>query len=320
MSPAARCGVARRRIACVGECMIELLDLGDGTMRRNFGGDVFNTAAYLARQMRRPGPAGADIEFVTVTGDDPYSSEMRALWRLHGVRDTYARVLPGGRPGLYLIRRDADGERSFCHYRSESAARQLFAPGQPATDDDAIAAHDLVYFSAITLSILSLDARTRLTAILGAARKRGALVAFDSNFRASGWASPSAARTAIAAILPHVDIALPTLADECLVFGDADADSCVRRLLSAGIAEIAVKLGAGGSLVAGPGFAPTRVPAVPGATVVDTTAAGDAFNGAYLAARLNGASPRAAGEAGNALAAEVIAHPGALLPPRSCDK
>jgi 2-dehydro-3-deoxygluconokinase len=50
-------------------------------------------------------------------------------------------------------------------------------------------------------------------------------------------------------------------------------------------------------------------------TVVDTTAAGDAFNGGYLAARLRGAAPLAAAHAGNALAAEVVATPGALLPP-----
>jgi 2-dehydro-3-deoxygluconokinase len=58
------------------------------------------------------------------------------------------------------------------------------------------------------------------------------------------------------------------------------------------------------------------VPAVPDVDVVDTTSAGDAFNGAYLAARLAGEDRRTAAEAGTRLAAEVIAHPGALLPPR----
>jgi 2-dehydro-3-deoxygluconokinase len=302
--------------------MIELLDLGDGTMRQGFGGDVFNTAAYLARQACQAGTdgakgatPGAHVEFVTVTGDDVYSREMRALWRRYGVGDAYAPVLPGGRAGLYLIRRDADGERTFYHYRSESAARQLFGPGQPAWIDKAVVGHDVVYFSAITLSILTEAARARLTAVLGAARARGALVAFDGNFRASGWPSVSAARTAMTGVLPHIDIALPTLADEQLVFADSGADACVRRLRDGGVAEIAVKLGAAGCLVAGRGDTPVRIPAVPGVTVVDTTAAGDAFNGAYLAARLSGAPAREAGEAGNALAAEVIAHPGALLPP-----
>src|ERR1700726_2534757 len=79
-----RPGRSAVRIACVGECMIELLDLGGGTMRQSFGGDVFNTAAYLARRARQAG-TGMDVEFVTFTGDDVYSREMRALWRRHGV-------------------------------------------------------------------------------------------------------------------------------------------------------------------------------------------------------------------------------------------
>jgi 2-dehydro-3-deoxygluconokinase len=90
----------------------------------------------------------------------------------------------------------------------------------------------------------------------------------------------------------------------------------VRRLRAAGVREIVVKLGAAGCLVAGPNGAAVRVPAVPGVAVVDTTAAGDAFNGGYLAARLRGAEPQAAAREGNALAAEVVAAPGALLPPK----
>ena len=74
------------------------------------------------------------------------------------------------------------------------------------------------------------------------------------------------------------------------MFGDADALSCVKRLRAVGVREIVVKLGAGGCLVAGLSGEPVPVPAVPGVTVVDTTAAGDAFNGGYLAARLRRAA------------------------------
>ena len=48
--------------------------------------------------------------------------------------------------------------------------------------------------------------------------------------------------------------------------------------------------------------------------VVDTTAAGDSFAAAYLAARLNGADPAAAAAAGHRLAGIVVGYPGAIIP------
>lgn len=296
--------------AFIGECMIELRHTSADALRLGFAGDVFNAAAYLARSSR-----AVQVEFVTVTGDDPYSEAMRGAWRSYRVGDRLARRQPGGRPGLYLIRLDEAGERTFYHYRAESAARRLFGPDQPAGFDAEIARFDVIYLSAITLSILDGPARDRLLRLLAAARDRGALVVFDSNYRPSGWPCPSAAAAEISRVLALTDIALPTLADEQAVFGDADAAACVARLRGAGVPEIVVKLGADGCLVAAGDAAPVHVPAVPDAVVVDTTAAGDAFNGGYLAARLDGAPPPAAAAAGNALAAEVIAVPGALLAP-----
>ena len=56
------------------------------------------------------------------------------------------------------------------------------------------------------------------------------------------------------------------------------------------------------------------VEAPPAAGVVDTTAAGDSFAAAYLAARLRGAAPAEAARAGHALAGAVVRHPGAIIP------
>ncbi|HEX2312825.1 MAG TPA: sugar kinase [Thermomonospora sp.] len=300
------------RVALIGECMIELRHLTPDRLALGYAGDVLNTAAYLARSAA---PGTVDVQFVTVTGDDPYSAAMREHWRAHGVGDALTRVRKGGKAGLYLIRTDGRGERTFQHYRRESAARDLFGPGHPSEIDEAVAAHDLVYLSGITLSILTPEARARLVAVLERTRANGGLVVYDTNYRASGWDSPADAARAAGAVLRHTDLALPTFEDDRIVHGDTAVGDTAARLHDAGVREVVVKIGADGCVVSD-GRSLTEVPAVPGVPVVDTTSAGDAFNGAYLAARLAGASPVAAAEAGCALAAQVIGHPGALLPPR----
>ncbi|MFI0483150.1 sugar kinase [Actinomadura sp. 9N215] len=312
LDTAARANTGRpARIALLGECMIELSHVAPDRLGLGYAGDAFNVAAYLARSAA---PGTADVQFVTLIGDDPYSTRMRESWAAHGVGSAHTRAVPGGQAGLYLIRTDEHGERTFQYYRSQSAARGLFGPSHTTEIDDAIAGHDLVYLSGITLSILSAPARDRLLAVLDETRRRGGLVAFDTNYRPAGWPSPAAAAAAMDAVLSRTDIALPTLTDDQAVFGDASATDTVHRLRAKGVTEMAVKQGAQGSLIAD---ATTHdpVPAVPDTNVIDTTAAGDAYNGAYLAARLTGASRRAAAESATELAAQVIAHRGALLPP-----
>ncbi|MES9542048.1 PfkB family carbohydrate kinase [Actinomadura sp. NPDC000600] len=296
-------------VALIGECMIELSHLAPDRLALGYAGDVFNTAAYLARTAPT-----ADVQFVTLVGDDPYSTQMRESWTAHGVNSDLTRTVPGGQAGLYLIRTDEAGERTFHYYRSQSAARALFGPTHPREIDDAIAAHDLVYLSGITLSILTPAARARLLDVLDETRRRGGMVAFDGNYRPAGWPSPKAAAEAMSAVLTRTDIALPTHTDDQAVFGDRTPTDTIRRLRKAGVPEIAVKQGAQGCVISD-----TRtqipIPAVPHVQVRDTTAAGDAFNGAYLASRLTGTPQKQAAETATTLAAEVITHRGALLPP-----
>src|SRR5512145_1720140 len=104
------------RIAMIGECMIEMQDRGAGTIAMAFGGDTFNTAAYMARLGEGLGPF---VEYVSALGDDPYSEDMAAFWRAQGVGDSLVPRRKGKRPGLYFIKTDASGERRFYYWRGE---------------------------------------------------------------------------------------------------------------------------------------------------------------------------------------------------------
>src|SRR5258705_12786381 len=106
------------RVACIGECMIELRQAPGGLYSRGFGGDTLNTAVYLAR-------LGIDVDYITALGDDSLSDEMIAGWSAEGVGTGRVARLRGKLPGIYLIETDQQGERRFFHCRERSAAPQL---------------------------------------------------------------------------------------------------------------------------------------------------------------------------------------------------
>src|SRR5260221_11274598 len=226
------------RVACIGECMIEVNQRDSETLAVGFGGDTLNTAVYLARV--NPSERVA-VDYVTALGDDPYSDAMIAMWRDEGIGTGSVARLPGKLPGLYLIRIDDKGERRFFYYRSAAAARGLFAAAWTTPLLATLADYDLVYFSAITLSILGKGARERFFAALAAARAKGCRIAFDSNYRPAGWPDRTVARTVIGRFLACVDIALPTFDDEVALFEDADAEATPTRYADAGVRDIPIK-------------------------------------------------------------------------------
>ena len=292
------------RVASIGECMVELRQAPGGLYSRGFGGDTLNTAVYLAR-------LGIKVDYVTALGDDTLSNEMISGWQAEGVGTGRVVRLKGKLPGIYMIETDAKGERKFFHWRESAAARRLMH--LPETDAilQSFAGYELVYLSAITLSIYDDAGRTRLLDGLRAARQRGARVAFDTNFRARGWPDLDVARSVYGRAFAAADIVLASTEDLTPLYSGESADHLMERIPAG---EIVFKLAEPKSIVRVEGGVHTVTANPLTQPVVDTTAAGDSFAAAYLAARLNGADPVAAARSGHALAGHVVCYPGAIIP------
>ncbi|QRM31881.1 sugar kinase [Microvirga sp. VF16] len=291
------------KVACIGECMIELREEADGRLSRGYGGDTFNTAVYLAR-------LGTQTDYITALGDDSWSEELIAAWNAEGVGTQRVLRLPGRLPGLYIIQTDPKGERRFSYWRESAAARLLFQAPEAENIIDAIGTYDLIYLSGISLSLYGDNGRERLFNVLRAARSKGGRVAFDTNFRPRGWPDPDIARAAFRQAFEHADIILASTEDLDLLFGKSGVD---KLLAFSDRAEIVLKypdltcrvLSQGEDIV---------VPGESADDVVDTTAAGDSFAAAYLNARLSGKGPQAAAAAGHRLAGQVVRYRGAIIP------
>ncbi len=299
-----------RKIASIGECMIELGEAGQGLMRQGYGGDTLNTAVYLRRSL--PADTGT-IAYVTALGDDAFSDEMVRGWQAEGLDCGHVARLQGRLPGLYVIRTDPTGERNFLYWRSAAAAREVFAGSDGRARLAALAGFDVLYLSGISLAILPVADRTALLELLAQRRRQGVQVAFDPNYRPRLWPDADEARAVLTNAARAATIILPSFADEAVLFADATPKATLARLHGLGANEIVVKNGDGPIHFRLDGEAVEALP-VKVADAVDTTGAGDSFNGAYLAARLSGRGIGQAVDAATRLAALVVGHRGAVIP------
>ncbi len=292
-------------LLAIGEVMAEIRKGEDRAFSVGFAGDTYNTAVYCARALGGRHRVG----YLTRIGTDPLSLGLHANMAAEGIEASGVVTEPDRTIGIYSVSTDETGERSFHYWRDRSAARALFA------DDNELNSLDrapIIYLSGITLAILAPQARNRLMKRLATLSDAGAVsVAYDSNYRRKLWESRQAAQAATEQMWAIATIALPSIDDEMALFGEA-AKTVIARFAKMEWRACAIKRGEDGPL--SPNFAGTLPTFPPAEQVVDTTAAGDSFNGGYLAALIEGKPEAACLCAGHELARTVVRFPGAIGP------
>jgi 2-dehydro-3-deoxygluconokinase len=281
-------------VLSIGEVMVEFFSANGAPceFRTSFGGDTFTVAAMAAR-------LGASSSYLTAIGRDVFCEFLLAKIRATGVGIDHIQLRPGYN-GIYFITVDQLGERQFQYYRGGSAASTLSPSDLPTSVLDAA---DILYTSGVT-SALSESTADLAYAALKRSHSLGRITAYDPNFRARLWTEERAVAH-YRSLLPYVshlflsEIEVPVLAKSLALtdiadFAPKDAKDpkdvagmayLAEASFRAGVSEMVIKLGAAGALLATRQDPQLLHLKAWKCQPVDSTGAGDAFNGAYLASR-----------------------------------
>jgi ribokinase len=233
-----------------------------GTFERHGGGKGANQAVAAAR-------AGAHVRFVGAVGDDDLGREAVALLEREGIDVAGIVRLDGAPTGVALIVVDARGENQIA---VASGANAILSEAHVERS-----LGDPIEHRAVCLSNLEISDEAIVAGFRRARAGRATLVL-----------NPAPARPLRGDILDLGPILTPNGGEAATLSGEPDVDTAARALSRRTAAPVVVTLGGDGALLC-EGDAVSRFDALPVA-VVDTTGAGDAFNGVLASQLARGAT------------------------------
>jgi len=251
------------------------------------GGKGSNQAVAAAR-------AGGHVSFISKLGRDPFGDIARKLYAEDGI-DTghvYEASVPTGAAAILIDA--ASGDNAI-----------IVVPGAcfTITTEEVDAAHDLVASSAVLMAQLELPLEIVIHG-LKLARSLGVTTILN----------PAPAASLPDELYPLVDYITPNESEaEALtgvaVASIADAERAADVFLARGVKNAIITLGAQGAFVKN-AMLTAHVAALDAGAVVETTGAGDAFNGGLAVALTEGLGLEAAVRFGCATAAISVTRPG----------
>lgn len=305
-----------KNIFLLGECMVELKAHSATTpsttatdeklMAQSFAGDVINTAVYLQRSFN-----DINTHIITAVGKDNFSIDMMNLFNKESLGTELVFQSDDKIVGLYAIQLDETGERSFTYWRDNSAARDVMSfINEP--QEQQVAAGDMLFFSGISLAVIRPDDREAFWQFVEKLKAAGLKIIFDPNYRARMWESTAQAKAQFEQAYKFSDILLPGVDDFEQLYGLQTPESIFEFCKPYGFDELVIKNGPAGVFC----YTNNQVYQFnidPVANVVDTTSAGDSFNGVYIGARAKGLKLSHAVELASKAAGFVIQHSGAIV-------
>ena len=258
-----------KRVIGIGETVLDILFKNDQPQKAVPGGSTFNSIVSLGR-------AGVPCMMVTEVGGDHIGEMTCKFLRDNGVSDEFVCRHKGTKSHITLAFLDENNDAQYTFYKDHASAA-LDGKLPDITSDDIVLFGS---FFAINPAI-----RPAVSTLLHNARKAGAWMYYDINFRKSHIPDIPDVIGNIEENMKLADVVRGSKEDFEYLYGLSDADAiyaqvrpfCNRFILTDGAREIRIFTPAGCEIF----------PVQPIETV-STVGAGDNFNAGYIYAKLQG--------------------------------
>ena len=257
----------------LGELLIDFTYAGksEGGMslfEQNAGGAPANVLCLLANM-------GKKAAFIGKVGADMHGSFLRDTLSARNIDVTGLVTDETSFTTLAFVELAGDGERRFSFARKPGADTRIRVD---ELNIELLQSTKIFHFG--SLSLTDEPARSATLEAVQMAKRYGAIISFDPNYRPLLWRSESEATLRMRAVLPYVDIIKTSSEEALLLTGATGLEAAASELVKLDISCVVVTLGAEGAIV-GTSEGVFRTDAVK-CDVVDTTGAGDAFWGGFL--------------------------------------
>lgn len=206
-----------RKVIGIGETILDILFQGDEPVAAVPGGSSFNGIVSLAR-------AGVCTCFVSETGEDEVGRKILRFMQKEGIGTEYVGRFSEGKSPISLAFLDKDNEASYLFYKNYPVLR-LQVPFPE------IRPNDLVLFGAYYS--LNPALRPKIRAFLEYARRSGALIYYDPNFRASHLAEAEALRPEIEENMRFSDVVRGSNLDFEHIYGLSSPEEIYKKKVKA---------------------------------------------------------------------------------------
>lgn len=259
-------------VTALGEVLIDFTpcgksEAGMNLFEQNPGGAPANVLAALNK-------LGLKTAFIGKVGADMHGQLLKETLESNGIDTTGMIVDPDVFTTLAFVELK-NGERNFSFARKPGADTQL----RPEEIKEEVVENSKIFHFG-SLSLTDEPARSATICAIEKAKKAGAIISYDPNYRAPLWPSVEAAMEQMREVVKYADIMKISDEETALLTGHEDPREAAEAILAQGVSCVVVTLGEDGALLK-TNQIEIQEKGKP-CHVVDTTGAGDSFWGGLL--------------------------------------